>query len=46
MVVCSEFVMHDLAGFLLVENSIYESSPGPIYRLCTVHITIPDERKN
>ena len=25
MVVCSEFVMHDFAGFLLEENSIHES---------------------
>ena len=46
MVVCSEFVMHDFAGFLLEENSIHESRDRYIYRLCTVHITIPDERKN
>ena len=48
MVVCSEFVVHDFAGFLLEENSIHESRDRYIYiyRLCTVHITIPDERKN
>ena len=46
MVVCSEFVMHDFAGFLLEENSIHESRDRYIYGLCTVHIIIPDERKN
>ena len=46
MVVCSEFVMHDFAGCLLEENSIHESRDRYIYIDCTVHITIPDERKN
>ena len=31
MVVCSEFVMHDFAGFLLEENSIHESRDRYIY---------------
>ena len=31
MAVCSEFVMHDFAGFLLEENSIHESRDRYIY---------------
>ena len=31
MVVCSEFVMHDFAAFLLEENSIHESRDRYIY---------------
>ena len=46
MVVCSEFVMHDFKGFLLEAKTPFMKAGTDIYRLCTVHITIPDERKN
>ena len=45
MVVFSEFVMHDFAGFLL-RKIPFMNAGTDMYRLCAVHITIPDERKN